>query len=163
MTRQRAFTLVEILVVITISAILVSATLLSMRDTSKDYFLRDDLSRLAALLERNCQDSLLSGQHLGIRVGEWGYDVFRHDGAEWVNIKGESVIYRHRDWSDQWRLDLQFQGRDAAINEGDDTPQLICLGSGELLPFRLALSGGLNMSLVLSGHSDGRIAIETSR
>jgi general secretion pathway protein H len=163
MTRQRAFTLVEILVVILISAILASVTLLSMRDTSGDFFLRDDLDRLAALLKRNCQDALLSGQHLGIQVGDEGYDVFRHDGNNWVNIKSDSVIYRHWDWSGDWELDLEFQGRDAQINGGEDSPQLICLASGELLPFSLVLSEGISQSLVLSGRTNGHVEIETRR
>lgn len=163
MIRQRAFTLVEILVVIIISAILASITLLSLRDTSSDYFLRDDLARLAALLQRNCRDALISGQHIGIRVDNSGYDVFRYEGAEWVDIQAESVIYRHHDWSDSWRLRLEFQGLETEIDEADDTPQLICLGSGELLPFRLALGGGLNLPLVLYGRSDGQVTIENNR
>ena len=163
MTHQRAFTIVELLVVIIISAVLASITLLSLRDTSEDYFLRDDLSRLAALLERNCRDALLSGQHIGIRVGDSGYDVFRHDGARWINIKGESVIYRHQDWSGDWRLDLEFQGLDAVIRGEEDTPQLICMGGGELVPFRLTLSGGIYVSLALAGQVNGPVSIESSR
>ena len=128
-----------------------------------DYFLRDDLGRLAALLKRNCQDALLSGQHLGIQVGDGGYDVFRHDGNNWVNIKSDSVIYRHWDWSGDWQMDLEFQGRDAQINGGEDTPQLICLASGELLPFSLVLSEGISHSLVLSGRTNGHVEIETRR
>ena len=163
MILQRAFTLIELLVVIVISAILASVILLSMRDSSKDYFLRDDLSRLAALMERNCRDALVSGHHIGIRLDDTGYDVFRHEGADWVSIKGDSIIYRHHDWSGDWRMNLEFQGREAYISDGEDTPQLICLGSGELLPFRLAMSGGVNLSLVLSGQPNGQVAVETSR
>lgn len=163
MTRQRAFTLVEILVVLIITTVLASFIILSLRDSGKDYFLRDDLSRLAALLEMNCRDALVTGQHIGIRVGDEGYDVFRHDGVEWIDISAESVIYRHRSWSDEWVLQLEFQGRDALIREGEDTPQLICLGSGELLPFRLALLGGPNMSLALTGHPDRQLIIEPNR
>lgn len=163
MTRQRGFTLVEILVVIIISTILASITLLSLRDTSDDYFLRDDLARLAALLQRNCRDALISGQHLGIRVDNAGYAVFRYEGAGWVDIQAESVIYRHNEWSNAWRLRLEFQGLETEISEADGTPQLICLGSGELLPFRLVLGGGLNFPLVLYGRANGQITIEKNR
>ena len=163
MQRQRAFTLVEILVVMVISVVLASVTLLSIRDTDQDDLVRADMNRLAALLKRNCQDALVYGQHLGIRVADDGYDVYRYETASWTSIQGESALYHHRNWSGNWRLQLSFQDQDTMIDEADDTPQLICLGSGELLPFRFTLSDGQDTRLALSGQSDGRIRIGTGR
>jgi general secretion pathway protein H len=163
MQYQRAFTLVEILVVLVISTILAGITLLSLRNASEDDLLREDLNRLAGLLQRNCQDALVYGQHLGIHVADDGYEVFRYDGANWIGIKAESAIYRHRNWSKDWQLQLTFQGLDTTIDESGQTPQLICLGSGELLPFRFTLSDGLNASLALSGLANGSMTVETIR
>lgn len=155
----RAFTLVEVLVVMIISAILAAVTFLAMRDTGPEDLLAEDLHRLAALLKHNCREALVYGQHLGIRVSASGYDVFRFEGTGWISTRGESAVYRHRDWSNNWQLQLTFEGFDAPIEDSDETPQLICLGSGELLPFTISLSDGPATSLVLLGHADGQMSI----
>lgn len=156
---QRAFTLVEILVVIVISAILAGVTLLSMRDAGSAELLAGDINRLAALLRHNCRDALVYGQHLGIGVTDRGYAVYRHDGTGWKNIEAESALFRQRGWSNDWHLQLSFQGQDSTITHSTDTPQLICLGSGELLPFRFSLSDGQGAALALTGYADGKIVV----
>ena len=133
--------------------------LLSMRDAGSAELLAGDINRLAALLRHNCRDALVYGQHLGIGVTNRGYAVYRHDGSGWKNIEGESALFRQRGWSDDWQIRLSFQGQDSTITHSNDTPQLICLGSGELLPFQLSLSDGQGAVQALTGSTDGKIVV----
>ena len=149
--RSRGYTLLEILVVIVILGVLSGFAMLSLREQSQLQRLEEEASRVAALLRRQCEESLFSGRALRLLVDESGYR-FESASPEGWQPPGDPV-FRDRAWEIPVRQRLRLDGRTA------DTEQAItCLPTGEITPFELELRAPDQSAAIVQGTAGGLIS-----
>lgn len=157
---QAGFTLIEILVVMVISAILVAALTIAVGGSSERQ-LANAAERFQALLGHACGEAERSGREIGAVVAADGYAFRRLDGDAWQAFARDGEL-RARRWPSGLRVQFMREGRplDVATTQ-DDAPQLVCFSSGELTPFALTLAlGDTAVRYRISGAEDGTLKAE---
>ena len=143
MHSQGGMTLLEILVVLVISASL--ATLVVLRfSQADDEQLQHDSQRFSSLLKQHCQDAMLLNQVRGLSLSERGYRFWFWHNQQWQAAASDQKIYRPREWAADWDLTLKINGIDtplnATLNADSLQPQIICHADGLLPVFKLRIS-----------------------
>ena len=154
---QSGFTLLEVLVVVVITAILVAALTLSIAGTSERQ-LANASERFQALLGQACNQAELSGREIGAVISADGYTFLRLDRDSWRALAGDGEL-RARHWPAGMRVELTREGRPVALaSTPQDAPQLVCFSSGEATPFALVLAlGEVPVRYRLKGDDDGTL------
>jgi general secretion pathway protein H len=160
--RFAAFSLLELLAVLAIMGVLATMALLSVSTAGNDQLLREEARRLAALVDLNCEEAVMRGQSLALSFGPGGtdYGFLRQAGEEWLPRRADA--WRPRSLPEGFRARLTVEGRDVALDETTaGRPHVICLASGELVPFEARLSApGTSAEWGVTGEWDGDVAVE---
>ncbi|MCM2549320.1 GspH/FimT family pseudopilin [Burkholderia glumae] len=149
-SRMRGFTLLEMLVVLVIAGILVSAATLTMhRNPRTD--LREEAQRVALLLESASDEAQVRARPIAWQPTDHGFrfDIRGEDG--WHTLRDD--LYRPRDW------DGGVTG--ASIDyPGSDTPATrIVFGTEPVdVPVRITLYSGIG-SVTIVGTGNGRYEV----
>jgi general secretion pathway protein H len=141
------FTLVEVLVVIVIIGIMVSAATLAIGVLGRDRQSETEMQRLWAVIQQTREETELQGIDIGIFFCATGYEFLRFDRHEqkWVTVSDDRLFATHnvaeglkfRVWMDGKEIVL----KPAFPNREDDTEnkkwaaQVMVLSSGETTPF----------------------------
>ena len=139
----RGFTLVEVLVVVVLIAITVLIVTVRIAPDDRDA-LKDEASRLAALLSQARDEAILTGSSLAWRVEGDGY-VFlqRARDRTWAPFDGEGAFRQRALMPPVQLLGFEIAGRAAEAGE-----LLVFPSSGMALPFRIVLgANALRMSV----------------
>ncbi|MEE4303211.1 MAG: prepilin-type N-terminal cleavage/methylation domain-containing protein [Wenzhouxiangella sp.] len=152
------FTLIEVLVVVIIAAILAALVVLRLGDWRSGAEPVDQLERLAALIDYQCEQAMFQSKPRGIRLTVAGYDFWQSTSQGWVPVPDDSIA-RSRSWVGEVDLDLTVEERAVALEEEPASPQLVCQPLGELTRFELALRLD-SRSASLLGEPGGRLAVE---
>ena len=168
--RATGFTLLEVLVVVTIIGILVAMATVSFNVLGGDHEMDQEAERLVAVLGEARDDAMLHGRDLGLRVDTRGYDWLKYDSRtdRWVPID-DDIVLRPRSLPDGVQLALLVESRSVTLEPrgsaptaaapaaasgaaslsndaaGRDErvalrPQIVAQASGDLVPFELRLS-----------------------
>lgn len=159
--RIRGFTLIEVLVVVTIAAVLASLVVLRLGAWSSGVEPSEQLERLAALVDYQCEQAMFQSSPRGIRLTTEGYDFWQSTAEGWVPVPDDQVA-RPRAWRGAVDPDLVVEGRSVDLREEPAAPQLVCQPLGELTEFNLALRVN-GQRAALAGEPSGRLAVETSQ
>lgn len=173
-TRLRGFTLIEILVVITIIAIVLSIAVLSLGVLGDDRELRQEGRRVIALVGVAQDDAVMQGREFGIEFILNGYRFVEYDpliGA-WAEIIGDDTL-RLRELPENSEFDLYIEGQQvlldlepAQFGDPDDNdrdivpyaPHVLIFSSGDMTPFELhILRPDRRESIVLEGDLLGEV------
>lgn len=187
-TRQRGFTLIEILAVLIIIGVVTAAAVISVRALGG----RDDqgqaATRLAGLIELASENARMENRQYGIVIKPSHYLFVRYETNGWIPVENDPVLKR-RDLPDGMTLTVSVQnpiqmpststagsaasaaaaasananaGMDATQNGNGDKlqPQIAILSTGEMTPFTLRLSAPDHKTYVLRGDGNGQVHIE---
>jgi general secretion pathway protein H len=160
MMRSAGFSLIEILVVVTIGAVLAAMVVLRLGSDGGQDPTRQ-LERLAALIENQCEQAMFQARPRGIRVTHAGYDFWQLAGPAWQRLPAEGIS-RPRSWPVETRPELQLDGHAARIDADRLSPQIVCQPLGELTPFELQLRRD-GQSWRLAGRADGALMATSGR
>jgi general secretion pathway protein H len=146
-----AFTLVEILVVIVIIGVIISAATLAVGVLGRDRQAEDEARRLWAVMQQVREDAELQTLDLSAFVSRSAYEFLRFDPRQdtWVPIADER-LYAPRKLPEGLSVRLWMDSREVVLkatppnrNDKDEhkkwTPQLMVLASGEIVPFELQI------------------------
>ncbi|MDJ0700535.1 MAG: type II secretion system minor pseudopilin GspH [Woeseiaceae bacterium] len=178
--RAKGFTLIEILVVVTVIAIVTSAAMLSLTLVGDDRDARTDARRLASLLEVAMDEAIMQGREFGLELMQGGYRFVEYDpnALQWAEVPFDDT-FRPRNLSEGVSMDLYIEDQrvvleqQAAVIEtaGDDedddresdyAPHVFVFSSGDITPFQVRLSRLPNDEpIVLSVDALGQAEIMT--
>lgn len=158
------YSLIEVLVVVAILAIVVSAVAISIGGNASRG-LEAQAARLQALLRLGCEQSELTGRDLGIFVSRRHLEFAWQGPDRWYPLAEaprEALRRRELDAGIEWTLERDGE-RLVLQDDAPVDPQLLCLSSGELSPFRLWLGrGDVPERWLLEGRPDGQVLRERS-
>lgn len=149
--RERAikgFTLIEILVVLTIIAIMLSMTMLAFGDFGASRRITVEAEQLQNLIKLSQQQAILESGTLGLNIRQNQYQVYRFVApSTWEPITKPDFFKAHRFPENvSLRLILPFQ-------PSANMPDIIINSTGDLTPFTLEL-GTRNTPVLLRLHGE---------
>lgn len=114
--RAAGFTLLEVLVVVTIIGILISMAVVSINVLGGDHEMDQEAGRLVAVLGEARDDAMLHGRDLGLRVDARGYDWLKYDSRtdRWVPID-DDIVLRARSLPEGVQLALLVESRSVTL------------------------------------------------
>lgn len=138
---SRGFTLIELMVVMVIIGVMAGFAVLSMGIGKRDE-VHHEAKRLAALIEIAIQESLLSGQELGLRFSDHGYEFYTlgvvEDKPKWVPLQDDEHLSQPRELPESIELELYVEGNYVDLqNTLLKGVHVYLLSSGEITPFAL--------------------------
>ncbi|MCC5887530.1 MAG: type II secretion system minor pseudopilin GspH [Gammaproteobacteria bacterium] len=144
---SRAFTLLEVLVVLFVVAIMAGIAVMQIGSRDRDRHLQTEARRLQHALELTRNEAVLSASEWGLQFTSEGYRFLRLDldSGRWELV--ESPPWREhamRPGIDaRLRIEDRRRGPDALGASGNGTgsrrPGMLILSSGEMTPFRIDL------------------------
>ena len=161
--RVRGFTLVEILVVVTIIAVVTAGIVLSVSVTGRDRDLERESDRLLALFNYVREQAELQTREYGIMFQDDGYEFLTYDlrRAGWRSVFEDDAL-RARRLPDGLGFRLSVDARPVVLNRPKDakdkTPQVMIFSNGDLSTFTATLEreGGVR-SVTLTQDNTGQV------
>lgn len=171
------FTLIEILVVVSVMAIIVSVALLSLGVLGDDRQLRVEAQRIGSLLEAAQDEAVMQGRDFGLEVMLGSYRFVEYDPFElrWLEMQTND-IFRYRKLPEDVEFDLLLEDKVILLNidaqqiDADDSekrdsgesyaPHIMIFSSGDSTPFQLRIvKPSLDHIVILEGDVLGQIEI----
>jgi general secretion pathway protein H len=173
------FTLIEILVVVSVMAIIVSIALLSLGVLGDDRILRREAQRIDSLLEAAQDEAVMQGREFGLELMLESYRFVEYDAYQlrWLALQTDD-IFRYRQLPEALEFELLLEDKivllklDAEELEEDDldernsgesyAPHVMIFSSGESTPFELRIvNRSLEQTVILEGNVLGQIELMT--
>jgi general secretion pathway protein H len=149
--RAHGFTLLEILVVVVIIGVIVSAATLAIGVLGGDREVEDQTRRFWAVLQQAREEAELQGNDVAVFISASAYEFLRFDTRRnmWVLIQDDE-LYRPRELPEGLRYRLWLDGREVVLkpqppDRSDEDqhkkwpPQIMVLSSGDVMPFELRI------------------------
>lgn len=161
--RTSGFSLLEILVVLTILAVLTGTVMLSFTGAESEQALKGAAERMAMRIELARQHSLTRNREWGIFVEEDGYRFAEFDPEQQIWTEKNQRPFNENDLPDLVALSLDLEEYDSLpFEEQDELPQILIFSSGEITPFSLLLEPEWE-TRPWQVTSDGLARVEASR
>ncbi|HEU4617178.1 MAG TPA: type II secretion system minor pseudopilin GspH [Gammaproteobacteria bacterium] len=170
----RGFSLLELLVVVTIIAIFTGVAVLSLGVLGNDREIEHEALRLKSLIDLVREEAVMQSRDFGVLFGDDGYRFYAYDynQAKWIDPTNDNLLAAH-ELKKPLNMDLKVEDRDLVlvVPKDDDKksadgakepePQVLILSSGEMTPFEASIyrdaAGG---RFVLTAGFDGHIEIK---
>ncbi|MEY4377468.1 MAG: hypothetical protein RJB26_2018 [Pseudomonadota bacterium] len=170
MRRSRGFTLIEILVVVVIIAVMVSAVVLSIGVAGDDRELDGETEQFTRAAEVALEQAQLEGRDYGFRFAQEGWEVRKYDGRTgvWRAVDNDRLLENHP-LPEGLEQRLEVEGRVLVLKPrakivDADPPQVMAFGGGEWQPFRWVLQRpkaetAAARSVSIEGKPDGTLDV----
>lgn len=145
------FTLLEILVVIVIIGVIVSAATLSISVLGRDPQGEDQVRRFWAVLRQAREEAELQSRDVAVFVASGAYEFLRYEPrlSEWIPL-ADDPLYAPRELPAGLRFRLWIDGRQIVLkpslpDRGKKEehqkwpPQIMVLSNGDIMPFQLQI------------------------
>jgi len=157
---QRGFTLIEVMLVIVLIGVMVSAVQFTFSSSKPEQLLQQNSARFAGVFEVAAEYGLLNNIELGLLIEEDSYQFLAYDGMNWTPI-ADNPLFEVFTLPEGIELTLQLDDLpieepllfDSSLyinqNEEDDfkeaaekklIPQVYILSGGDITPFSLTFS-----------------------
>ena len=166
---QSGFTLIEMLVVLVIIGIVVSAVVVSVRTDDMGEHMDMEMQRIQALLKLAREEAVMQDEDIALKITENSYSFEILGDKGWQPISDDR-IFRERKVLDGTELALKVDNLEIKFGQkeaeaGADKippPRIFILSSGEIMPFELILRT-LDQSIQysLKAEQDGKIKLIT--
>ncbi len=151
--KNRGFTLLELLLVVTLVAILAGTITFALAGRDQDRLLQTEAQRLVLLVELARDEAQLRNEEMGLRIHEDSYQFLRYDDAagSWQELASSPF---HPRQLDRIHLSVEVE-QPPGLGDSQDTrttqsaqsnqpanrdlPQIMLFSSGELTPFVIAV------------------------
>lgn len=157
--RQRGFTLWEILVVVLIVVITVSAVVSSTslgRGDANLKVLGSDLGKLIHLLY---QEAVFENRNYAISLSQEGYSVLEYNGEDWV-ISEQSFFRKIKLGETRESILLVDNLEVSAVEAGSTVPHILILSSGEMSTFEWQITDtNLDAQIIVQGNLLGKVVV----
>ncbi len=141
--RQRAFTLIEILVVITIVVIIIGVVVMSVTLTGRDAELHRESKRLDALIDLAREQAEMQVRDFGIYVGRNSYRFVVFDPLRLAWFDLDDREFRERTLPDGLEFDLILEGRKVVLSPPlgleRPLPQILLYAAGDINSFDITM------------------------
>jgi len=163
--RLGGFTLLEMLVVITIVGVLIGGAVISLGLLGRDAGVQSELQRLQRHLLFLRDRAEIEQRPYGVLIEPEGYDflVFDSRTLQWQTI-GDDALVRHR-WPAGLAAELDLDGRRVVIaaRKDESVPQIGVDASGEFTAFELRLArAGVAETAWLRPDPEGTLQLGTT-
>ncbi len=164
--RQLGFTLIEILIVVTIIGILAGMATLALGGNDRRE-LQQQAQRLQQLFSMAADEAAFNHQNLGFELDDHQYRFLRfdEDNDEWILLTDKPWQEHNLPGFAQLRLQLDAEAGDLLSADANNNqassfnkkqqPALLILASGEITPFTLEFSLQNQTETLALIHSDG--------
>lgn len=168
--RSGGFSLLELLVVVTIIGIFVGVAVLSVGITGPDRQSEQEAFKLKSIIDLIREEALLQSRDFGILFGESSYRFYFYDYGTlaWLLPADDRLLAEHR-LPEPLEFALSVEDREVVLDDADadmredPRPQVMVLSTGEVTPFRAQIFrefGGTRYEL--SAEFDGSMEITHS-
>ena len=168
-SRCRGFSLLELLVVVTIIAVFAGMAVLSLGTLGSDRRLQREAARLQSLIDVLAEEAVLESRDYGLLFSETGYRFYVYDylTLTWLEPTGDRLL-AERTLEEPLQLALELDGREVRLAQDFATmdvneqpePQVIIFGTGEVTPFEVGFFRELNGGrFILSAEFDGTTSL----
>ena len=172
--RQRAFTLIEILVVVVIVGIVMTVAVLSLSLVSGGQDLREEARRIMTLVRTAQDESMMQGREFGVEFMKNSYRFVEFDpiANQWSEVPGDDTL-RMRELPEELQFELWMEDRRVLLkdepsrmqSEEDNrsriqayAPHVYIFSSGDITPFELHLLREIDEQVVtLRADEFGRV------
>lgn len=137
---QRAFTLLEVLIVMIIIGVMIGASTIMLKRDHQD-LIRDDADRLRALITLGRDEAVFQARSLGIYFTGRDYTFMRRaeDQKSWSPMADKQ--FRKRTLGQGVKLSLSRNNTQIQLlDEKIKLPQVFLLSTGEVTPFAIELT-----------------------
>lgn len=148
---QPGFSLIELLVVITIASVLATLVVLSVGGWQSADSPERQLDRFAAQLGQQCEQALLQSRARGMGLSETGFEAWHLTSQGWQTLAGSA-----RHWPAEVQPRLMVDGFLVNLAAPPPAPQIVCEPLGEMTAFELDFHGPGSGPRLL-GHAHGRL------
>jgi len=162
------FSLIELLVVVTIIGVFAGAAVLSLGVLGSDRELEREAFRFRSLLDLLTEEAVMESRDYGIMFSERAYRfyVFDHQQQLWIDPIGDYFLSEHQ-LEEPLSMALFMEERDIVLDPEFDPdlleapePQVLLLGNGEVAPFEVEFYRELNGGrFVVTAEFDGSLEI----
>lgn len=181
--RQAGFTLLEVLIVALLMGLVASAVTLTVSVTGPEQKLKKQAQRFIAATQMVLDESVLSGQFIGIVVDDEQYQFVFYKEGKWLPVEQDRLLSAQK-MDDGITLDIVIDGMPLVQDDEQDEswfdepfideqneedkkkhpePQILLFPSGEMTPFELNFnidnSDNQPVNVLVVGNALGRLTI----
>lgn len=165
---SHGFSLIELLVVVTIIGIFAGAAVLSLGILGSDRELEREAFRFRSLVDLLVEEAVMESRDYGLMFSESGYRFYIYDYQQliWLDPIGDSFLAEYQ-LREPLTMALSLEDREVVLEAGfdpelleDPEPQVLILASGEITPFEAEFYRELNGGrFVLTAELDGSLEL----